>query len=74
MVEKTVFNDYQIWKWTSCIVKGSPCPSFQAYAFENLKKNNKLQILQKVYKNVASSHKVTQSAAANGQLILTLDI
>ena len=27
--------------------------------------NNKLQILQKVYKNVAPSHIVTQSAAAH---------
>ena len=35
MVEKTGCNDYQMWKWTSCTVKGSSYPSFEAYTFGN---------------------------------------
>ena len=35
MVEKKVCNDYQMWKWTSCIVKVTPYSSFQAYTFGN---------------------------------------
>ena len=35
MVEKTVCNDYQIRKWTSCIVKGCSYPSFETYTFEH---------------------------------------
>ena len=85
MVEKTVCNDYQIWKWTSCTVKGSSYPSFEAYTIGNERaikakiqkqktwENTKLQILRKVHKNVGPSHKVIQSAAAHGQLILTRD-
>ena len=33
--KKKVRNDYEIWKWTSCIVKVSPYSSFQAYTFGN---------------------------------------
>ena len=27
--KKTARNDYKLWKWASCIVKGSPIPLFR---------------------------------------------